>query len=219
MTVALLKKRLPATRGLSDSCLASRLHEAGLLWMRRRKKTLVTADCREARKEWARWVLKRKRASLDRWVFVDGTASYLDSGPAEFPQTQRAALGTHVWRMANGSDALYADCVGPSAYWKAQGLPVRVWGALAGGRLRISVLPEGVVMNRWEYAKLIQTHFAKWFADHVGPLVVQDYEKCLRCAEPLAAFADPGMKVLEEGFRSTCPTYQQWSASNSAHRT
>ncbi len=43
----------------------------------------------------------------------------------------------------------YEDCVGPSSYWKAQGLPVRVWGLLANGVLHITVLPEGNCMNRW----------------------------------------------------------------------
>ena len=43
--------------------------------------------------------------------------------------------------MTDGADGLYEDCVGPSAHWKAQGTPVRTWGLLVKGRLRLAVLP------------------------------------------------------------------------------
>ena len=44
-----------------------------------------------------------------------------------------------------------------AAYWKAQGLPVRVWGLLAGV-IFITILPEGTCMNSPVYAGLIKKH-------------------------------------------------------------
>ena len=44
--------------------------------------------------------------------------------------------------MADGSDGLYEDCVGPSSYYKAQGIPVRIWGLLANGQLFVAVRPK-----------------------------------------------------------------------------
>ena len=52
-----------------------------------------------------------------------------------------------MWRMADGSDGLYEDCIGPSSYTKAQGLPVRVWGMLANGVFSYAVLAEGGRMS------------------------------------------------------------------------
>ncbi len=42
--------------------------------------------------------------------------------------------------MADVSDGLYEDCVGPSSYYKAQGIPVRIWGLRANGQLFVMVL-------------------------------------------------------------------------------
>ena len=45
-------------------------------------------------------------------------------------------------RLADGSDGLYEDRVGPSSYYRAQGIPVRIWGLLANGQLFVMVLPK-----------------------------------------------------------------------------
>ena len=91
---------------------------------------------------------------------------------------------------------MYEDCVGPSAYNKAQGMPVRVWGMLAKGVLFVYVLPKEYVMNRWNYAWLVENRFPKWL--NGCDTIIQDYEKCLRCKEPLQAMKEIGVKVLEE---------------------
>ena len=106
-----------------------------------------------------------------------------------------------VWRMVSGADALYEDCVGPSAYWKAQGAPIRVWGLLAAGVLFIYVLPEGETMNRWWYCWLINTMFPRWLHKAVGHaevFLVQDHEKCLWCTEPRQALREQGITLLED---------------------
>ena len=53
-------------------------------------------------------------------------------------------------------------------------------------------------MNRTWYKWVIQKRFAQWLDGHDGPLVVQDFERCLRCSEPLAAFAAEGMELVEK---------------------
>ena len=98
---------------------------------------------------WARSVLRLRDATLKRWAYADGAVFDLDRTEEGSASSQRAALGGSVWRRADKSDALCGDCVGPSAYAKAQGTPVRIWGALAEGFLRIYIMPDGEVMNRW----------------------------------------------------------------------
>ena len=55
--------------------------------------------------------------------------------------------------MTDGKDALFQDTIGPSSYGKAQGKPVKVWGMLSEGALKIRILPDGDHMNRWWYAQ------------------------------------------------------------------
>ena len=187
VTVAYLQQKFPAARRISRSCVAARLHEAGLMYLRRRRKSLVPGKYKQYRMDFAESVKRMHQGTLRRWAYTDGTVFYLDRTEVELEDTQRAALGSFVWRKADRSDAMYADCVGPSAYNKAQGLPVRVWGVLARGVLHITILPEGEVMNRWWYAWIIEHRFPGWLGD--CDKIVQDFERCLRCAEPLAAFA------------------------------
>ena len=42
--------------------------------------------------------------------------------------TDDGSPGDIVWRMTDGTDALFQDTIGPSSYGKAQGKPVKVWG-------------------------------------------------------------------------------------------
>ena len=101
---------------------------------------------------------------------------YRDRTDAEFESTKRAALGGEVWRQVDGSDALFADCVGPSSYAKAQGEPIKIWGMLADNKLRYHILPKGESMNRWYYSWLIANRFPQWKGD--CKYIVQDFEKC-----------------------------------------
>jgi len=130
--------------------------------MRRRKKTLLRPEHKRARLRWARWVLRRTVATLAHWIYTDGTVFYLARGANEKLQSGRAALGPHVWRQADGSDALYEDCVGPSSYAKAQGIPVRIWGLLLNAVLYIFVLPMGKVMNRTIYERVVRQKLPVW---------------------------------------------------------
>ena len=127
---------------------------------------------------------------------------YLARTSGEQESKVRAALGVSVWRQAGGSDALFEEYVDPSAYWRAQGLPVRVWGLLADGVLYITVLPEGQAMNRWLYTWVIEKRFPAWLDEAFGRyrsqvFQVQDHERALWTPEPLAAMPGVGVSLLE----------------------
>ena len=201
VTVDYVRKKVPSTRKLSRSTIQRRLSEAGLAWLRRRRKSLVPKAHKQARIAFSDWVLSRTVRTLARWVYTDGTTFYLAQSASEKEHKMRGALGTHVWRMADGSDGLYEDCVGPSSYWKAQGLSVRIWGLLIAGILFVHVLPAGQAMDRYQYAWIVAKCFPRWILKAMGrrakPLLVQDHEKALWCDEPRQAMKDNGIELLE----------------------
>ena len=96
-------------------------------------------------------------------------------------------FGKYVWRMANGKDGLWEANVGPSCYAKSQGLPVKIWGMFARGRLHYVVLPKDgptktAHMNGARYNKVVQTHFSKWRRSRFfrgRAFLVKDHERCL----------------------------------------
>ena len=196
VTVAYLKQIIPSLRSLSDQLVRDRLHEAGLQYLRRRRKSLIPTQYLEPRKAFAQRVCNMQQKTLDRWAYSDGTVFYLDRTAADREGTGRAALGSHVWRQADRSDALYSDCVGPSTYAKAQGIPVKLWGLLAKGQLHVTVLPADATMNRWIYADIVKKRFPDWLAG--CDFIVQDFEKCLRCEEPLEEMRKQGLTVVPD---------------------
>ena len=131
----------------------------------------------------------------------DGTVFYLARTATQKNDKGRLALGRMVWQMADGSDALFEECLGPSSYAKGQGQAIRIWGLLIAGVLFIYVLPKDKVMNRSEYEKLIRTKFPGWirsvFGKGVQPFLVQDHERCLWTHEPRQAMKDVGIQLLE----------------------
>ena len=202
VTVAFVKKKLKEARKLNTRTLQRRLNDAGLQWLRRRRKSIVPAAAKAARQTFARWVLKQTTASLKRWAFTDGTVFYLARTAAEQQSAVRAALGPFVWRRADGKDAMYEDCLGPSSYKKSQGKCVRIWGLLIAGILFIYVLPEGECMNRVWYEWLILNQFPKWITKALGGIrrrpswIIQDHEKALWTPEPLAMMKQLGLHLL-----------------------
>ena len=201
VTVKFIQKTITAARAVSRRTIARRLAEAGLAWLRRRRKSLILAEHKAARIEWALWVLGRTAATLSRWIYTDGTVFYLARDSMELLQGSRAALGTHVWRQADGSDSLYEDCVGPSFYYKAQGKCVRIWGLLLQGFLFFFVLPAGAVMNREWYEYIIDNKFPAWieyvFGRNVQTFLVQDHERCLWTDEAAAAMEEQNVVRLD----------------------
>ena len=195
VSVSRLKKQFRFLRGLSATLVEERLAEADLVWLRRRSKALVTRQHLAARVEYCQGVKRKRQATLERWAYVDGTTYYLDKTSSEHEHAVRRSLGSHVWRKSDNSDALYADCVGPSSYNKAQGQPVRVWGMLAAGVLNVHVLDEGEVMDRALYVELIEDKFDDWRLN--CDFLVCDYEGCLRTPEALHALNRCGLQLVD----------------------
>ena len=195
VTVNFLRTTVAWAKDLGNTALEERLHDAGLAFLRRRDKTLVLKLDRPPRIRYCKWVLKQSQDFLDQWCFADGTVFYLDRTEEENEETQRAALGKQIWKMTDGSESLYDDCVGPSCYKKGQGHPVKVWGLLAAGKLTIHILDQGETLTRFVYQEIVEDYFSKW----KGPCtyLVQDFEPAIRTEEALLAIKDAGMELIE----------------------
>jgi len=195
VTIRVLRREFPWTQDLGNTLLEERLHEAGLKWLRRRRKTIVAEEYIAERISYCLDIVAKWQSTLDSWAYTDGTVFFLDRTQAENEETQRAALGPWVWRYTDGRDALFGDNLGPSAYKKAQGTPVRVWSMLAEGILHIHVLEKGEVMNQILYEELIEEKFEGWLG--YCRLLVQDFEACLRSDGPMLALGRLGVNLVE----------------------
>ena len=196
VNVAALKKHFPFLRQFNDSLVEERLHDADLEYLRRRKKSLVAACHLRQRVKYCHGVKRKHEATLLKWAYTDGTVYYLDRSEAEHANTVRRALGSHVWRKSDNSDAMYEECIGPSAYNKGQGMPVRVWGMLAGGKINIHILEEGEVMDTLLYVELIEDMFPLWRAncEHL----VCDFESCIRSSQAVRALQKIDLPLVDD---------------------
>ncbi len=75
VTVAFVKKKILTAKPFSDLLVERRMGEAGLKWLKRRRKSLVPDRHKYFRIMWANWVLRRTAATLSRWAYTDGTAA------------------------------------------------------------------------------------------------------------------------------------------------
>lgn len=200
VTSKYIRKTIPEARKVTERTIRRRLEEAGLAWLRRVRKTLVTEAQRTARLEWADWVLKQPAVKLARFAYTDGCSFYLARTPEEDASKKRGGLGPFVWRRTDRSDALYHDCIGPSSYWKGQGALVRIWGMLVAGTLLVYVMPDGETMNRWWYNWLITKRFAAWLKELPAgkKYVLQDHERCLWSTEALEGFKEIGAEPVHQ---------------------
>ena len=215
VTIPYCKRALPFLRRVSRQVVANTLHEAGLKWLTRRLKYWVPNDHKTMRMGYSGILKRRHQTSLDRFAYTDGTTIFLARGPQELEQKRRGALGRYVWRMSSGKDGLYDENVGASLYAKAQGVPVKIWGFLANGKLMYWVLSAGpdkkhttTHMNGDRYEHLVSSRFADWrascFGDDEPCYLVQDHERCLWQARNKGALKAAGCK-LEEDFPKSSP--------------
>ena len=195
VTVARLKKQFPFLRKFSDWMVADRLHEADLYYLRRRRKSIVTKEYLQPRIRYCEGVKRMHNSTLRKFAYTDGTVYYLDRNEDEHENTVRRCLGSHVWRRSENSDAMHQDCLGPSAYNKAQGHPVRVWGFLACGVIHLHVLDEGDVMDTVLYTELVEDKFEGWAGD--CEWLVCDFERCIRSESAVRALGKIGLKLVE----------------------
>ena len=210
VTTKYCKQVLPYLRPLARSTVCRALHEAGLKWLTRRLKTAVPASAIHMRLEYCDWILARHQSTLARFAYTDGTTFYLARGPEEHEGKKRVGLGKYVWRMASGKDGLLDANVGSSLYAKGQGLPVKIWGLFANGRMEYYLLPQDVDdkgrlkttnMNGDRYEDLINSRFAKWrrncFGDDEPVHLIQDWERCLWQDRNVKALRVAGCPVLQ----------------------
>jgi hypothetical protein len=122
VTIPYLKRTFPELKDLTECVLRSRLHEAGFAKKRRRRKTLVGTAYQQPRIDYGNKIKYMHASTLERWAYTDGAAFYRSQTEAEHEHETRRSLGGWVWRKADGRDAMFKDCVGPSSYKKAQGL-------------------------------------------------------------------------------------------------
>lgn len=195
VTVARIKKNFPDLREFSDFLVEDRLHLANLFWLRRRRKCVVPEKYLQPRIDYCKGVKRKHDSTLAKWAYTDGTVYYLDRTEAEHESTVRASLGPFVYRRSDNADAMYQDCIGPSCYSKAQGIPVRVWGMLACGVLYIHILDEGEAMDRMLYCELIEDKFESWCGN--CEYLVCDFERCLHTEECILALGKIGLTLVE----------------------
>ena len=195
VTVSRIKKEFPYLRKLGDSLVEERLHDVELKWLRRRKKSIITKSYLQPRIDYCHGVKRKHDQTLEKWAYTDGTTYFLDRDESEAEHSQRRALGTHVWRRSENKDALHQDCMGPSSYSKAQGIPVKIWGMLACGVLHIHILDEGENMDTMTYVELIEDKFDKWRGncEHL----VCDFESCLRGEQAVRALTKANLTLVE----------------------
>jgi len=204
VTVPYCRKRLPFLRRVSEQTVRNVLHRAGLAWLRRRRKSAVPPAWKAKRIQYCKWLQTLPKRHLRRFAYTDGTTFYLARSPVDFDGKQRAGLGPGVWRMSSGKDGLWDANIGPSLYAKSQGLPVKIWGLFANGRLEYWVLPRDgqktTNMNTETYCTLVNGKFKEWremcFGDTRRCYLVQDHEKCLWADENLESLEDEGFDVV-----------------------
>ena len=135
-------RKLPHLRGrVSRWCIGRALKVAGLAWLARRRERWVPPKYKKQRVAYCKWINEQADSDLKRFAYSDGTTFYLAEDVDQHEDKRRAALGKYCWRMANGKDGLVDENIGPSMYAKAQGVPVKIWGLFANGRLEYYLLP------------------------------------------------------------------------------
>ena len=189
VTLPFCRQTLPELRTVSRFTVSRALHEAGLAWLTRRSKAHLPPEKRQARLKYCAWLKRKHSSTLQRWAYTDGTTFYLARGPCDEEQQSRARLGRRVWRMSSGKDGLHDDNVSAALYSKAQGLPVKMWGFFANGRLEYEILPADsekggtTHMTSERYADMVDRRFADWrracFGDGLPCHLVQDHERAL----------------------------------------
>ena len=73
VTVTFVKRKIVKAMAFSDSLVERRLGDAGLRWLRRRRKSLFPTVHKLPRITFGKWVLAGTAATLSRWAYTDGT--------------------------------------------------------------------------------------------------------------------------------------------------
>jgi hypothetical protein len=211
VTARYVKKKLPALRKVRGQVVQQTFGRLGYAYRDRRHKAAIGNKYKPDRITYCNWLLKQDQAYLNTFAYTDGTTFFLAEDAAQHVGKQRAALGRKVWRRKDGADSLEDKNVGPSAYAKSQGQPVKIWGVWGDGHLEYMLLPESVNdkgkkrsanMNGDRYEAMVQKHFKKWKKKKMFPRAgkkllpfVKDFEGFLRQPRNLKAEAAAGFKT------------------------
>ena len=213
VTARYVKKKLPELRKVRDQVVQQTFGRLGYAYRDRRRKAAISDKYKPARMVYCSWLLKQAQSYLNTFAYVDGTTFFLANDESQQTGKQRAALGRKVWRREDGSDSLEDKNVGPSAYAKSQGKPVKIWGVWGDGHLEYMLLPEvrdekgrmrSANMNGDRYECMVEKHFAKWkktMFPRMGKTkvpLVKDFEGFLRQPRNLKAEENAGFKTLKE---------------------
>ena len=191
-----VKRVLKELRDVPDRTIQRSFQRLGYSYLHRRRQQAIGEKYKPARLKYCDWLLKQNQKFLNKFAYVDGTTFFRPRTEEEQRDQTRAGLGPRGWRLSDGSDSLEDKNVGPSAYAKSQGKPVKIWGLFFNGRLEYWVLPEEVDdkgktksanMTGARYNYFVRTFLAKWRRrcyptfpkDEKVPLV-KDYERFLR---------------------------------------
>ena len=213
VTAGYIKKKLPALRHVRNQVIHQTCERLGYAYRDRRRKAAIGDKHKPDRLVYCNWLLKQPQTYLNSFAYTDGTTFFLASDEAQCTDKQQAALGRKVWRRKDGQDSLEDKNVGPSAYAKSQGQPVKIWGLWGDGHLEYMLLPEVVDgkgkkksanMTGDRYEQMVGKHFAKWkkkMFPRSGktPIpLVKDFERFLRQPRNLKAEEAAGFKTLKE---------------------
>ena len=212
VTARYVKKKLPELRKLRDQVVQQTFRHLGYAYRDRRRKAAISDIYKPARLVYCNWLLKQTQSYLNKFAYTDGTTFFLANDNAQHTGKQRAGLGRKVWRREDGKDSLEDKNVGPSAYAKSQGKPVKIWGVWGDGHLEYWLLPEvrnakgakkSANMNGDRYECMVKKHFASWKKKtfpRVGKIkipLVKDFEGFLRQPRNLKAEEDAGFTTLK----------------------
>ena len=196
VSASYVKRLLKELRNVPDRTIQRSFQRLGYSYLYRRGKQAIGDKYKPARLAYCDWLLKQKQTFLNKFAYVDGTTFFRPRTEEEQRDQERARLGPRGWRQADGSDGLEDKNVGPSAYAKSQGKPVKIWVFFFNGRLEYWALPEEVDdkgkkksanMTGARYNYFVRTFLAKWRRkcypnfpkDEKVPLI-KDFERFLR---------------------------------------
>lgn len=196
VSASYVKRLLKKLRHIPDKTIQRSFQRLGYSYQYRRGKQAIGDKYKPARLAYCAWLLKQDQKFLNKFAYVDGTTFFRPRTEEERRDQERACLGPRGWRQADGSDGLEDRNVGPSAYAKSQGMPVKIWGLFFNGRLEYWVLPEevddkgktkSVNMTGARYNYFVKTFLAKWrrkcypnFPKNEKVPLVKDFERFLR---------------------------------------
>ena len=162
---------------------------------------------------YAKRVLKWKAARFNQLVFVDGATLYFPASVKQAHEKHRASVGAKVIRQQH--ERLEPDCVGSPGYSKAQGHPIKFWGMLYKGKLKIKIHEDNMTSD--QYVNLVHKWMPKALRQMGVPstsktrcILIQDKERAINTLDVKTAMKKQKIK-LELDFPTSSPDLNVYS--------